>query len=98
MHDIVLIASSPGFLRTIITTLSREFSRTDLSTLYHFLGNTATRDNHGLFLSNEAYGRDILQQAFIASSKTCTNPKNTPTKHNVIVSDFFQIVRCIVTL
>lgn len=67
VNDITLSASDPGVLRRIITYLSHEFAMTDLSDLHHFLGVTATRDKHGLFLSQASYTRDILQRASMAS-------------------------------
>ena len=38
VDDIVLTASSPGFLRRIISALQQEFSMKDLWELHHFLG------------------------------------------------------------
>jgi len=38
VDDIVLTASSPGFLRRIISALQQEFSMKDLGELHHFLG------------------------------------------------------------
>jgi len=38
VDDIVLTASSPGFLRRIISALQQEFSMKHLAELHHFLG------------------------------------------------------------
>jgi len=38
VDDIVLTASSPGFLRRIISALQQEFAMKDLGELHHFLG------------------------------------------------------------
>ena len=38
VDDIVLTASSPGFLRRIISVLQQEFAIKDLGELHHFLG------------------------------------------------------------
>lgn len=55
--------------------------------LFHksFLDITATRYQHGLFLSQASYIHDILQRASMASCKPCTTPVDTPTKLSVIV-------------
>ncbi|KAI3690006.1 hypothetical protein L2E82_47980 [Cichorium intybus] len=80
VDDIILTASDPSVLRSIITSLSQEFAMTDLGALHHFLGITATRDKHGLFLSQASYTRDILQRAAMASCKPCATPVDTSTK------------------
>jgi hypothetical protein len=51
VDDIVLTASSAGFLQHIIAALQREFAMTDMGQLHHFLGITVTHCDDGLFLS-----------------------------------------------
>jgi len=51
VDDIVLIASSPGFLRRIISALQQEFSMKDLGELHHFLGMRVQQCSQGLLLS-----------------------------------------------
>ncbi|KAI3690613.1 hypothetical protein L2E82_48745 [Cichorium intybus] len=87
VDDIILTASDNEFLRRIITTLSSEFAMTDLGNLHHFLGITVTRDQHGLFLSQANYARDILQRASMASCKPCTTPVDTSAKLSATAGD-----------
>ncbi|KAJ9566714.1 hypothetical protein OSB04_002680 [Centaurea solstitialis] len=87
VNDIVLTASDPDLLRSIIAALSQEFSMTDLGALHHFLGITATRDEHGLFLSQASYTCDILQRASIASCKPSTTLVDTSTKLSATASE-----------
>lgn len=82
VDEIILTASDTNFLHSIITSLSQEFSITDLGTLHHFLCITTTRDPHGLFLSQASYTHDILQRSFMASCKPCTTAVDTSTKLN----------------
>lgn len=49
VDDIILTASDPAVLYRLITSLSKEFSMTDLGPLHHYLDITPTRDEHGLF-------------------------------------------------
>ena len=63
VDDIVLTASSPGFLRWIISALQREFSMKDLGELHHFLGMHVQRHGDGLLLSQKQYMLDILDRA-----------------------------------
>jgi len=51
VDDIVLTASSPGFLRRIISALQQEFSMKDLGELHHFLGMRVQQCSQGLLLS-----------------------------------------------
>ncbi|XP_052621731.1 uncharacterized mitochondrial protein AtMg00810-like [Lactuca sativa] len=62
---------------------------TDLGALHHFLGITATRDQHGLFLSQASYTRDILWRASIASCKPCTTLVDTSTKLSATDGELF---------
>ena len=55
VDDIVLTASSIGFLKHIIEALQREFAMTDMGQLHHFLGISVTRSADGLFLSQRQY-------------------------------------------
>ena len=63
VDDIVLTASSAGFLQHIIAALRREFAMTDMGQLHHFLGISVTRSADGLFLSQRQYTQDILERA-----------------------------------
>ena len=51
VDDIVLTASSAGFLKHIIEALQREFAMADMGQLHHFLGISVTRSANGMFLS-----------------------------------------------
>jgi len=80
VDDIVLTASNPQLLRTVINTLSREFAMTDLGQLHHFLGVTASRSSKGLFLSQSSYAKDILHRASMSNCKPCATPVDTSSK------------------
>jgi hypothetical protein len=49
VDDIVLTASSAGFLKHIIEALQREFAMTDVGQLHHFLGIFVTRSADRMF-------------------------------------------------
>lgn len=55
VDDIVLTASSHALLQSIIAQLNREFTMSDLEALNYFLGISATRSSHDLFLSQRKY-------------------------------------------
>jgi hypothetical protein len=51
VDDIILTANTTTLLNSIITSLTREFSMSDLGDIHHFLGINVHRTNEGLFLS-----------------------------------------------
>jgi hypothetical protein len=74
VDDIVLTASPSTLLNSIIATLSREFSMTDLSPLSHLLNIAVTRSSAGLHLSQKHSSLEIIQRAAMSDC----NPVNTP--------------------
>lgn len=80
VDDIILTASSIDFLRTIMSTLSTEFSMTDLGDLNFFLGISVIRDRHGMFLSQQQYALDILDRAKMLNCKSARTPADVSSK------------------
>jgi hypothetical protein len=80
VDDIVLTASSSGFLQRIISALRQEFSMTDMGPLHHFLGISVQRRSDGLFLSQRQYLLDILDRAGMRDCKPCSTPVETHSK------------------
>ncbi|XP_066311289.1 uncharacterized mitochondrial protein AtMg00810-like [Miscanthus floridulus] len=80
VDDIVLTASSAGFLQHIIAALQREFAMTDTGQLHHFLGISVTRYANGLFLSQRQYTQDILECAGMSACKPCSTPVDLHSK------------------
>jgi hypothetical protein len=80
VDDIVLTASSAGFLKHIIAALQREFAMTDMGQLHHFLGISMTRSTDGLFLSQRQYTQDILEHAGMSACKPCSTPVDLHSK------------------
>ena len=63
VDDIILTANSPHTLNTIIASLKSEFSMSDLGDLHHFLGKNVTPNTSGLFLCQQQYALEILDDA-----------------------------------
>jgi hypothetical protein len=80
VDDIVLTASSAGFLKHIIEALQREFAMTDMGQLHHFLGISVTRSANGMFLSQRQYSQDILERAGMSACKPCSTPVDLHSK------------------
>jgi hypothetical protein len=82
VDDIILTANSSTLLRSIIASLSTEFSMKDLGELHHFLGINVHRNSSGLFLSQHQYTLEILDRANMLNC----NPLSTPTDSRAKVS------------
>lgn len=53
---------------------------TDLGSLNYFLGIAVTRDEHGMFLSQQKYSSEILDQEKMFNCKPAHTAANTATK------------------
>ncbi|CAH9131347.1 unnamed protein product [Cuscuta epithymum] len=80
VDDIVLTASSPTLLRTLISQLGAEFSIKDLGHLTFFLGIAVTRRPGCLTLSQQKYATEIIHRAGMASCKPSCTPVDTSSK------------------
>ncbi|XP_071695537.1 uncharacterized mitochondrial protein AtMg00810-like [Rutidosis leptorrhynchoides] len=80
VDDVILTASSTSLLQKIITSLGKEFAMTNLGPLNYFLGISATRTKHGLFLSQQKYALDNLERADMINCKPCLTPIDTQSK------------------
>ena len=77
VDDIILTASSTTLLTLLESSLSREFSMTDLGDIHHFLGVNVHRNTAGLFLSQEQYALEVLDRANMLNCHPVTTPIDT---------------------
>jgi hypothetical protein len=75
VDDIILTANTPDLLRSVISSLSTDFSMKDLGDLHNFLGINVHRNSLGIFLSQQQYTLEILDRANMLHC----NPLSTPT-------------------
>jgi len=87
VDDILLTASSPTLLRSILSSLTSEFSMTDMGLLHYFLGIFVHRDNNGMMLQQRNYAADILHRANISNCNPCATPVDTAAKLNADVGN-----------
>ncbi|XP_071708909.1 uncharacterized mitochondrial protein AtMg00810-like [Rutidosis leptorrhynchoides] len=74
VDDIVLTTSSEQLRLRLMSSLSREFAMKNLGPLHSFLGINVTRSSNGLFLSQAAYAKTIIERAGLEGC----NPVSTP--------------------
>ncbi|KAI3518158.1 hypothetical protein L1887_06607 [Cichorium endivia] len=74
VDEILLTTSSSALKTRLMSQLAKEFAMKDLGPLSYFLGISVTRQDGGLFLSQQKYAQDILRRA---KMDTC-NPVQTP--------------------
>ena len=63
VDDIIITGNDSRAVTRLIQELGREFSLKDLGPLYYFLGMECHRTPLGLFLSQQKYIRDLLEEA-----------------------------------
>jgi hypothetical protein len=80
VDDIVLAASSMGFLQHIIAALSSAFAMKDLGPLHYFLGIQVQRTKEGFILHQQHYAEDVLQRAGMLNCKPASTPVDTKAK------------------
>ncbi|KAE8810071.1 hypothetical protein D1007_13278 [Hordeum vulgare] len=90
VDDIILTATTPTFLRSIIASLHREFAMTDLGSLQHFLGINVHHTTTGLHLSQEQYALEILDRAGMLNCKPVSTPIDTTAKLSATNSPAFH--------
>ncbi|KAJ0600540.1 putative RNA-directed DNA polymerase [Helianthus annuus] len=88
--DIILTASSPSLLNSIIKSLSTEFNMTDLGSLHHFLGIAVQQQKNGLFLSQSTYATDILSRAKMLNCKPASTPIEAGSKLSAMTGNPFS--------
>ncbi|GLT33974.1 hypothetical protein SLA2020_085240 [Shorea laevis] len=74
VDDIIITASTPALLHTVISMLKTEFLMTDLGKLNFFLGIHAQFNYAGLFLSQHKYINDLLARSGMMYCKPVATP------------------------
>lgn len=67
-------------LRQLISSLSKEFSMTDLGDLNYFMGISITRSKIGMFLSQKKYAYKLLQCSYMTDVNLGCTPVDSSTK------------------
>ncbi|GKF44438.1 ribonuclease H-like domain-containing protein, partial [Tanacetum coccineum] len=80
VDDIVLTASFEVLLQSIISSLHKRFSMTDLGSLNYFLGISIMRDSSGMFLTQRKYATEILKQAHMVGCNSSQTSIDTESK------------------
>ena len=80
VDDIILTTSTTTLLTSLVLSLSRKFSMSDLGDIHHFLGINVHRNTAGLFLSQEQYALEVLDRANMLNCHPVTTPIDTSSK------------------
>ncbi|XP_071728586.1 uncharacterized mitochondrial protein AtMg00810-like [Rutidosis leptorrhynchoides] len=80
VDDIILVTSSGSLRTNLMSLFVNEFAMKDLGSLHYFLGISVTRNENGLFLSQEQYAEDIVIHAGMAGCNTIRTPVDTNGK------------------
>jgi len=80
VDDIILTASTNDLRKSLMASLSSEFTMKDLGHLNDFLGISVTRHKGGYFLSQRKYAEEIINRASMISCKSTQTPVDTKPK------------------
>jgi hypothetical protein len=83
VDDIVLTASSPSFLKYVVSRLGQEFAMSDLGSLSHFLGIAVSRSDSSMFLCQKQYALDLLNRAGMSDCQPVRTPVDSGSKLSV---------------
>ncbi|GAA0159081.1 transmembrane signal receptor [Lithospermum erythrorhizon] len=90
VDDIIITVSSSKLLNRFITILNDEFSLNDLGSLHFFLGIEVSQVNHGLFLSQQKYIKELLKKQGLLNCtpvQTPITPRNSNDDTTSLLSD-----------
>ncbi|KAK9049437.1 hypothetical protein SSX86_031595 [Deinandra increscens subsp. villosa] len=82
VDDLILTGNDNQSMGSFISTLHNEFAIKDLGDVNYFLGLEASHYNHGLFLSQANYAKEILSRANMLDAK----PAHTPLASNTCLT------------
>lgn len=83
VDDIILTANTTTTLHSVISSLKTEFAMSDLGNIHHFLGVNVTRNQSGLFLSQQQYVLEILERANMLHCNPISTPVDTKAKLSI---------------
>ena len=78
VDDMIVTSSNPKEVEKLQSHLAKEFEMKDLGTLKYFLGIEFSRSNDGLFLSQQKYTLDLLNE----TGNSACEPVNTSIEVN----------------
>ena len=74
VDDMVVTGNNPTRIQWLVTHLGHEFVIKDLGFLHHSLGIEVRRFNHGMFLCQTRYAKDLLSSAHLEGCKALATP------------------------
>ncbi|KAD3641347.1 hypothetical protein E3N88_30571 [Mikania micrantha] len=87
VDDIILVTSSETLRHHLMSQLADEFAMKDLGPLSYFLGVSVQKYSDDLFLSQQKYALEIINQAGMSSCKPAATPVDTNGKLSAAAGD-----------
>jgi Reverse transcriptase (RNA-dependent DNA polymerase) len=84
VDDLIFMGNNEEMIKDFKEVMTQEFEMTDLGLMKYFLGLEVRQEKSGIFVSQEAYAKDILKKN---KMKEC-NPVATPMKLGTKLSKF----------
>ncbi|XP_061346732.1 uncharacterized mitochondrial protein AtMg00810-like [Gastrolobium bilobum] len=80
VDDLIFMGNNAKMIQEFKSTMTREFEMTDLGLMKYFLGLEVRQDNSGIFVSQEAYAKEILKRFKMADCKPVSTPMEPGSK------------------
>ena len=84
VDDLIFMGDDPEIVEKFKEDMKREFEMTELGLMKSFLGLEVRQGTSGIFVSQEAYSRDILKK----NKMTDCNPVSTPMEPGAKLSRY----------
>ncbi|GJR15369.1 retrovirus-related pol polyprotein from transposon TNT 1-94, partial [Tanacetum coccineum] len=68
VDDLIFVGNNKQMIKDFKEVMTREFEMTDLGMMNYFLGLEVIQGESGIFLSQEAYAKEILKKKYVATS------------------------------
>ncbi|KAL0447558.1 UNVERIFIED_CONTAM: Retrovirus-related Pol polyprotein from transposon RE1, partial [Sesamum latifolium] len=82
VDDLILTGSNPHMYGTFKKVMAQEFEMSDMRLMSYYLGLEVKQQSNGIFISQEAYAREILKKFKMMEC----NPVTTPIEYGVKLS------------
>ena len=80
VDDLIFMGNDEKMIKELKEVMTREFEMTDLGLMRYFLGLEVRQGKSGIFVSQEAYAKDILKKSRMEECKPVAIPMELGTK------------------
>jgi hypothetical protein len=80
MDDLFVTGNNPSMIKKFKAEMMKVFEMTDLGEMSYFLGMEVQQNQHGIFICQQKYAKEILKKFKMEECKSMTTPMNVKEK------------------